>query len=308
MNAFSESNQAKVSIIILNWNGLDDTIECLQSLKKITYPNYELILVDNGSAGNDVQVLKDRFANSIHIIENDKNYGFSEGNNIGIRYALSGEAKYVLLLNNDTTVAPDFLSELLNVAEMDPKIGLIGPKIHFYHEPNRIYFAGGKISFLSRSSSRGWNTIDQGQFDKVDRVDFISGCCMLIKKSVFDSIGLLDPIYFFSLEDVDLSLRAVQAGFSIVFVPNSKIWHKAYRSGIKNPRIPYYTARNAVILARRHFLVFRKAAVRAVIVTMIELVIFAIRARNLNIFLMMVNGLRDGLTTNLKLSRVRRIT
>ena len=125
MSAINIDKKPEVSIIILNWNGLEDTIECLESLKKITYPNYKLIIVDNGSEGNDVAVLRHRFGSYIHIIEKDKNYGFTEGNNIGMRYALKGEARYILLLNNDTIVDPDFLSNLIKVAAGDPKIGLL---------------------------------------------------------------------------------------------------------------------------------------------------------------------------------------
>jgi GT2 family glycosyltransferase len=224
----------KVSIIILNWNGLEDTIECLESLTKITYLNYEVIIVDNGSEGNDVEVLQNRFGSYVHIIRNDRNYGFAEGNNIGMRYALKGEGEYVLLLNNDTIVAPDFLTELIKVAESDSKIGLLGPKVYFYHEPNRIWFAGGRISLLAASSVQGYRQVDKGQFDKVDRIDFVTGSCVLIRRVVLKSIGLFDPIYFFAIEDVDLCLRAIRARFINVFVPNSKIWHKVYRSGARH--------------------------------------------------------------------------
>lgn len=300
MSAINVDKKPEVSIIILNWNGLEDTIECLESLKKITYPDYKLIIVDNGSEGDDVAVLRHRFGSYIHIIENDKNYGFTEGNNIGIRYALKGEAKYILLLNNDTIVDPDFLSNLIEVAAGDTKVGLLGPKIYFYHEPNRIWFAGGKISLFSRSSSRGYNQIDQGQFDKVDCVDFISGSCVLITKRALDSIGFLDPLYFFSLEDVDISLRATRAGFKNVYVPSSKIWHKVFRSGVKNPDIHYYTSRNTFILARKHCRVFPKAVFRAIAATIIELIIYSVRLRNKRALLAMIKGMRDGITLNMK--------
>ena len=298
----------KVSIVILNWNGLEDTEECLESLKRITYPNYEVIVVDNGSTGDDVKVLRDRFGEYIQIIENDRNYGFAEGNNIGIRHALEGDFKYVLLLNNDTTVAADFLSELVNIAESDPKIGLAGPKIYLYREPNRIWFAGGKISLFSRSSSRGLNLIDRGQFNRLDYVDFISGCCMLIKRRVLDSAGLLDPVYFFAMEDVDMSLRATQAGFSNVFVPASKIWHKVFRSGIREPDIGYYTARNPIILARKHYRVFKKGVIRAVLAVFIELLICSIRFRSVSTIVIMIRGFRDGLTIDLKSSKAGQAT
>jgi GT2 family glycosyltransferase len=303
----SKEKQPRVSIIILNWSGLKDTEECLESLQRITYLNYEVIVVDNASKGDDVKVLRERFGEYIHIIENDENYGFAEGNNIGIRQALKSCAGHILLLNNDTIVAPEFLSELVNAAESDRKIGLAGPKIYFYDEPNKIWFAGGKISLFSASSNRGRGLVDKGQFDKVDYVDFVSGSCMLIKRSVLESAGLLDPVYFFGIEDVDMSLRATQAGFSNVFVSASKIWHKGFSSGIKRPDIPYYTSRNAIILARKHYRVFRKAVIRAVFAVSMELLIASIRFRSASTFVMMIRGFRDGLTIDLKSSRATKL-
>jgi len=307
MDTLIEAKQPKVTVIILNWNGLHDTIECLESLKKITYPNYKVIVVDNRSAGDDVKGLRDRFGQYIHIIENDRNYGFAEGNNIGIRYALENDVEAILLLNNDTIVEPDFLSELVNVAESDPKIGLAGPKIYFYHEPNRIWFAGGKISLFSASSNRGRNLMDDGQFDKVDHVDFISGSCMLIKRGVLESVGLLDPVYFFGIEDVDMSVRVTQAGFSNVFVPTSKIWHKVFSSGRRNPDVTYYTSRNAIIFARKHFRAFRTASLRAVSGVITELIFYTVRNRDPSILRTMMRGLRDGLTIDLKSSQAGRV-
>ena len=125
-------NQPKVSIIILNWNGLQDTIACLESLQKVTYPNCAITVVDNGSKGDDVQILRDRYGNHVHIVANDNNYGFSEGNNIGIRASLHQEADYLLLLNNDTVVAPNFLAELVQAAVDHNDTCIVHPKIYDY--------------------------------------------------------------------------------------------------------------------------------------------------------------------------------
>jgi GT2 family glycosyltransferase len=294
--SISNGEYPRVSIIILNWNGLQDTMECLESLKKITYPNYEVIVVDNGSDGEDPGILRERFGDYVRVIENDQNYGFSEGNNIGIRDALKRRTDYVLLLNNDTTVDMDFLTELVLVGESHSQIGLLGPKIYFYREPTRIWFAGGKISLRSPNSNRGQGQIDKGQFDQVICVDFLSGSCMIIRRNVLESVGLLDPIYFFGLEDIDISLRATQAGFCNVFVPASRIWHKVYRSGVKNRNIPYYTSRNSLILARKHHGAFEKVAIRTLAGVITEMVILSIRYRSPDVLMMMVKGLRDGLT------------
>ena len=139
----------RVGIIILNWNGIADTVECLESVKKITYPKYDVVLVDNGSTGDDAEVLKEKYGDYIHLLCNSENLGFAGGVDVGLRYAMGTiHPAYFLLLNNDTVVAPDFLDELVKVAESDETIGIVGPRIYYYDyrgENNILWFAGGKI-------------------------------------------------------------------------------------------------------------------------------------------------------------------
>jgi hypothetical protein len=245
----------KVSIIILNWNGLDDTIECLDSLKKITYPDYRVVLVDNGSKGKDVQALRERFGDYIHIIENDKNYGFAEGNNIGIRYALDSlKPDYILLLNNDMVVAPDFLNELVEVAEKDASIGIAGPKIYYYDQPNRLQSAGGKISWWSGITSLiGCGEIDKGQFDHANDVDWVIGGGLLIKRQALERIGLLYWPYFAYFEEADWCTQCKKAGYRVVYVPGAKVWHKgaATTARIGGMRL-YYMTRNRFLFMKRN--------------------------------------------------------
>src|SRR3990172_1565611 len=132
------SGQPKVSIVILNWNGLDDTLECLEALRSCTYPNCETIVVDNGSAGDQVRRLRQKVASGVHIIENPENYGFAGGCNVGIRFALSRGADYVLLLNNDTIVDPAFLGSLVAAAEELPDAAALCPKVCYYDSPRVI--------------------------------------------------------------------------------------------------------------------------------------------------------------------------
>jgi hypothetical protein len=225
-------NQPKVSIIILNWNGLPETSDCLGSLKEIVYKNYDVIVVDNGSEGQDVRVLRDKLGDYIHVIENDRNYGFAEGNNIGIRYAASRlKPEYFLLLNNDTVVAQDFLDELVKVAESEAEIGIVGPKIYYYDFGGRkdvIWFAGGKIAKWRRwiYHGIGWNDDDLPQYQDISNVDWVSGAAMMLKRSVIERISYLDSHYFFGDEDVDYCLRARRHGFKIVYAPTARVWHK----------------------------------------------------------------------------------
>ena len=257
----------KVSIIILNWNGLEDTAECLESLKKITYPNYKVIVVDNASSGDDVKVLRERFGDYIHIIQNDANYGFAEGNNIGMRYALTNcKLDYFLILNNDTVVAPGFLTELVKAAESDPHIAILGPKIFYYDFKGRkdvIWFAGGAVHWWRPAILQRLYTDDssvQGPSGPVT-IDWVTGSAMMIRSSIIEQISLFDSRYFFGNEDVDYCLKARRHGLTVVYVPTAVIWHKVGASrkkwdpGFANLAPHYRLIRqNAPTLARMYHL------------------------------------------------------
>jgi len=233
-------NQPKVSIITLNWNGLEDTMECLESLKKISYLNYEVVVVDNGSEGNDAQVLEEKFGDYIHLIKNDRNYGASGGHNIAIRYVLkNSNPDYLLLLDNDTVVDPEFLTEMVKVAEAAPAVGIAGAKVYYYDEPDRLQYCGGKIDIwggvvspllgIIREKILGTKEFDRGQNDSVQEVEHIAFWSALLKRKSVESIGLFDERHFWGWEDYDYFIRAKKAGFKVVYIPRAKIWHK-YRS------------------------------------------------------------------------------
>lgn len=228
----------RVAIIILNWNGFEDTVECLDSLKQITYPNYEIIIVDNASSGNDVALLREKYDNYIHVIANETNAGFPEGCNIGMRYALGKGTDYCLLLNNDTKVDRGFLDELVKVAEADPSIGITGSKTYYYYNPNKIQSAGGKIIWWLGIIKAYGDEEDTGQHDRVMERDFLYGTSFLIKASVVNKISFMDPSFFFGVEEFDYCMKAKKAGFKIVYVPSSMIWHKVGASREKLPQYP----------------------------------------------------------------------
>ena len=240
----------KVFVIIVNWNGRDDTLECLESLKNNDYPNYEVVIIDNGS--------KDKFLISdseVKIIYNRKNLGFSGGNNVGIKYALKNKADYVLLLNNDTIVSTDFLSKMVEVAENDNKIGIVGSKIYFPNS-SKIWFAGGKINWLyNKGTMKGFNEIDNGQYDQpeIQKTDYITGCCTLIKREVVEKIGLMPEEYFLYYEDTDWSLNAQKYGYKCVFVPKAIVYHKGSKSSVQGSNsYIYYHIRNGLIMAQKY--------------------------------------------------------
>ena len=248
--------EPKVSIIILNWNGLKDTIECFESLKKITYPNYEVIVVDNGSEGNDAVILEEQYKDYINVIRNKENLGFAEGNNVGIRKVLEeGKSSYVLSLNNDTIVEPNFLNELVKTAESDSKIGIVGPRTVFYEQPNKTVIGAAFINlWLGKTYSK----------DKTNpsECDFVTGCAILIKKSALEKLNyFFDNAYFTYYEDTDLCFRIKKRGFKIIYYPKIKLKHKVGATtaiGERNPPAIYYYIRNRFLFMHKYANIYQK--------------------------------------------------
>ncbi|MCL6100217.1 MAG: glycosyltransferase family 2 protein [Bacteroidetes bacterium] len=246
----------KVSIIILNWNGLADTIECLESLSKIDYPNYDVIVVDNNSYNDDAKIIHERFGNFIkQIITNKRNLGFSGGNNVGIQYALQNGATFILLLNNDTIVEPNFLSELVKKSTLSPTIGMLTPMIKYFSDKNLIWAAGGYISKIRASGFAFGNNKTENLFEEDKYCTFGSGCCLLINCDVIRKVGLLDEKYFLYLEDTDYSKRVIDSGYRILYAGSSVIYHKVgATTSSKDKLLPtYYSIRNRLYFAKKNF-------------------------------------------------------
>jgi len=209
----------KVAIIVLNFNGAAVLRKCLASLFKVRYPNLEIIVVDNNSEDGSLEDARKGFSRATYI-KNEENIGFAAGNNVGIRFALDRLADYVLLLNNDTEVAENFLESLILLAEEDKTIGILSPLI-FKGKTKEVWFSGGEIDWLKMKSGHRKELINQNYYQN----DFITGCAMLVKKEVFSKIGLLDEDYFLYYEDADFSYRAVQSGFKLAVVAKSHVYH-----------------------------------------------------------------------------------
>ena len=290
----------KVTIIILNWNGWKDTLEALESVYQIKYPNYKVVLLDNGSddesiekirgycegkikveseffeyslnnkpitlteyENHELNSLKNKSLNppnnELILIKNSKNYGFTEGNNIGMKFALKTmDPDYILLLNNDTVVERYFLNELVNAAEKNPEIGFLGPKIYYYEFNGRkdvINFVGGKNNLWKfKPSNIGYKKLDKGQFDSNQEVDFIHGCCLLTRVSMINEIGLLDNEYFSYREENDWAIRGQIKGWKSVYVYKSRIWHKIGGSTERSTNlfVDYYETRNRFLFMKKH--------------------------------------------------------
>ncbi|MBK8943744.1 MAG: glycosyltransferase family 2 protein [Ignavibacteriae bacterium] len=262
----------KICIIIINWNGLKDTSECLESLKKVDYKNFVVIIVDNNSFGNDVEIIKKEFGDFVkEIIVSKVNLGFSGGNNLGIKYALENGADFILLLNNDTIVEPDFLTILLDTFNKCKNAGVSAPQINYYNNKNIVWSVGGQISKI-RGSGFAYSDENENQIEKkIREVNFASGCCLLIRKEVFEKIGMLDEKFFLYVEDTDFCFRTIKAGFKIIINPNSKIYHKVGNStSINLKQIPlYYETRNRLYFAKKNFNIFFIITFLYIFVTMI---------------------------------------
>jgi GT2 family glycosyltransferase len=215
----------KVNIVILNYNGKNYLKECLSSVFCLDYSNFEVVVVDNNSDDGSLEMAKQYFPKAV-FIKNEANLGFSAGNNIGIKYSLEKMAEFVLLLNNDTCVEKLLLTELIETMRINKKVGLASPLI-FSGNSDNIWFSGGRIDWLKMKAIH------------TDRAtDFISGCAMLVSADVFKKIGLLDEDFFLYWEDVDFSVRAKQAGFSILIVKDSSVWH--FEKSEKNKKNKIY--------------------------------------------------------------------
>ncbi|MBN1178458.1 MAG: glycosyltransferase family 2 protein [Anaerolineae bacterium] len=242
----------RVAVIILNWNGLQDTLDCLGSLGSVDYPEYDVLVVDNGSGDGSPAAIRAGYPD-VALWENPRNLGFTGGNNVGIRRALERGADYVLLLNNDTCVAPNFLRELVAAAEADPEIGAAGPTIYYHVAPDVIWSAGGIVDWRQGDiRMRGTDEKDAGQFGSAPQeVDFITGCAMLLKRAALERVGGLDERFFAYYEESEWCLRARRAGWRVVHVPAARIWHKIdpdRRSA--SALVHYYMTRNRLLFLR----------------------------------------------------------
>ncbi len=243
-----------VGIVIINFNGLRDTIECLESIVEISYPQYAVIVVDNASTIDELSKIKEVFP-QFEYIQSTSNCGFSGANNIGIRHAMSIGMDCIMLLNNDTTVSKHFLEPLVSALLEGETIGLVTPQICHYQQKDTVWLSGGK---LNKYTGTGYGMQTGKKIilsDRTEKISFASGCCVLMSKEAILTVGEWDENFFLYMEDVDYSFRMVKAGFGMLVVKNSVIFHKINAStGRNNNQLPiYYTIRNRLYFSRKHF-------------------------------------------------------
>jgi GT2 family glycosyltransferase len=249
------TSMPNIWIVVVNYNGLDDTCKCLHSLRQMSYGRFTTVVVDNASAEDPLPALRDEFPECC-LVRNRENQGWAGGNNTGIRRALDNGAEQVVLLNNDTTVAPQLIERLRKAAAAHPRFGVIGPVIRFMDEPDLVMTDGCSFNDAESPGFLQRRPVPLAAADPpaVTEVDIVNGCCMMVAAAVFRRVGLIDERFFLVHEESDLCLRARRAGFACGVIGEALVRHKGSsafkRTGKKLQR--YYDARNLLLLLRKH--------------------------------------------------------
>ncbi len=243
----------KVAIVIVTWNGKEDCLFCLSSLRKLLPPHPSIIVVDNGSSDGTAGAVTEYFP-EVTLITSPVNLGFTGGNNKGIEKALSEGADYICLLNNDTEVDPRFLEELLLAAGKEPVAGILGARIMYHDRKDIIWSQGIAVNRITGRIYTTYNNRKDSEIpDGITQVDAVSGAAMLLKGEMLREVGFLDEDYYLCFEDVDLCLRAGRKGYRVITVPASRVWHKVSGSmgGEYSEMTVYYSTRNHLLIGKR---------------------------------------------------------
>jgi GT2 family glycosyltransferase len=238
--------------VILNTNRRDDTLECLAALQKSTYPRNRTIVLDNASTDGSVEAI--RLAHpEVEVVDLDENLGYAGNNNVGIDRALREGADWVVLLNEDTVPDPECLRHMVAVGAADPGVGVIGPLVFHFDSPKIVQSAGGILNRHWKATHIGQNERDNGSFAEPRDVDWISGCCIMVRREVFEDVGPLDERFFYYWEETELCIRARRRGWRIVHVPAAQLWHKGVQVDYQPaPSVTYYATRNRLLTLSKH--------------------------------------------------------
>lgn len=263
-------SRPRVAAIVLNYNGLEVTLQALSSLEKMNYPNFDLIHVDNGSTDGSSEAVAQSHPDVIQI-RVEKNTGAANGMNAGLAYACREKYDYLLILNNDIEVDPGMLDELMRLAEATERLGCVGAKAYYFWAREKIWSAGGIIRFKeSVTRERGMLEDDRGQYEQDQEVDYINGCALLTPRQVVEKVGAWDPLFHLAAEDADWCMRMKQRGYRCMYAHRAKLWHMvSHTAGAYVPRRTFNTGRSAALFVRRYanpwqwltFLSFTAAAV-----------------------------------------------
>jgi GT2 family glycosyltransferase len=242
-------------VIILNWNNAEDTIECIESVQRSTFADFQILVVDNGSTDDSVLSIQTRFP-MIEILETGSNLGYAGGNNMGIRTAFERNAEYILILNNDTLIDRWMIEELYNFCLKRPAVGMVGPLMYCLEPPDMVFSAGSEIDWQSAK------IIHHGMFEYQNQivgissprqVSFIAGCGIFIRSAALKEAELLNEDYYLNYEDVELGIQVKQAGYEVWYLPSAILWHKISATlGLASPANTYYMTRNSLFFFFKH--------------------------------------------------------
>ncbi len=241
-----------VSIITINYNESDVTLDLLESIRNLSYPNVEVIVVDNASPNDNPDVIKESFP-EITLIKSKENLGFAGGNNLGVKQA---KGEFLLFVNNDTVVPKGFIEPLVKTLQDDDSIGMVSPKIKFHWNPSLIQYAGytPMNKWTIRNSSIGYHQKDNGDFDEPMETQSVHGAAMMVPKKIVEKVGMMTEIYFLYYEEHDWAEMVKRAGYRIFYQPKTYILHKeSVSTGKFSPLKTYYISRNRILFARRNF-------------------------------------------------------
>jgi GT2 family glycosyltransferase len=237
----------RIVTVILNTNRRDDTLACLASLRLNGYPNHHIIVLDNASHDGSAEAIRASYP-EVEVIGLTRNLGYAGNNNVGIQAAMAQNADWVFILNEDTLLAADCLEQLVVQGESDTKIGIVGPLVYHFDEPQVIQSAGGRMSSHWQSWHMGQNELDRGRFAHPQRVEWISGCAIMVRRAVIEQVGMLDERFYYYWEETEWCFRARQQGWLAVNVPRAKLWHKGVRRHYApSPQVTYYNTRNRLL-------------------------------------------------------------
>ncbi len=243
----------RIAAVVVNWNGGDDNFACLDALCAQSFPLERIVFVDNASRDGSLERVRARYP-EIVVLAQAENLGYGGGNNVGVAWALGQGAQAVLIVNNDVTLAPDTLALLVEALARQPQAGIVGPRVLYRDQPERIWAAGGSLSWRENLTTlRGHGQPDGPLWRAEQPVDYVLGCALLVRREVFEAAGLFDARYFAYTEDVDFALCAARAGYRSVLVGAAACWHapSSATGGGYNPRRKYMMGVNSIWFLRR---------------------------------------------------------
>ena len=242
----------KVTVLTLSWNKKFHTLEWLDAVGRLEYPNFDVLVVDNGSSDGSPAAIRKRNP-SVTVIENGENLGYSRGFNVGMEHAFGSGADYVLVMNNDAVIDPEALTALVDVAQTDPKIGFVSGKVFHYFRSEELQTVGTeRHPYLVAGRQIGFGEEDHGQYDEPAEREISDDVYLLVSRAAFEAVGGYDPEFFIVHENVDWCIRLREAGFKIMYAPGAKIWHKGKAGGGWSAHFVFYQTRNDFVLVAKH--------------------------------------------------------